>query len=293
MSTWKDITGSKAHMLTAIKYVGKNERGQSLWLCQCDCGNETIVAIHKFGTTKSCGCLKHKTNHRFKDLTGLRFGHWKVLERAANRVTQAGYIKTMWLCECDCGTKREVDAGNLLSGATVSCGCSITPQNEEHEESLIGKRFDELVVINQIDVDAPLSRETRWLCKCDCGGEVIVRGAALLKEGGHSCRRCNQIRGYRIEKGYRYIYKPDYPGNKEGWVREHKYIYETETGKTIPKGYKLHHIDMDKQNNAIENLWLCTNKEHTDAHTSLNIIIKRLMEKEVIGFSDGKYYRIK
>lgn len=290
MSTWKDISGNKAYMLTAIEYVGKDQSGKSMWRCRCDCGNETTISITKFGKTKSCGCIRHQTNHRFRDLTGQQFGNWYVLERAENRVTQAGYPRTMWICKCACGKVKEVDAGNLLSGASVSCGCKfdISSRND-----LTGNRYDELLVVRQIDVDEPISGDTRWLCRCDCGGEIVVRGAALQRQGSHNCRKCNQIRGYRIEKGYRYVYKPDHPGNRDGWIREHRYVYETETGKSIPSGYKLHHIDMDKQHNTIDNLWLCTNKEHTDAHTSLNKIIKTLLERKYIGFSDGEYYRIK
>jgi group I intron endonuclease len=52
-------------MLTLIKRVpkpeGKNFRG-SWWLCQCDCGQQTIVNYHELysGDTKSCGCLKKR-----------------------------------------------------------------------------------------------------------------------------------------------------------------------------------------------------------------------------------------
>ena len=290
MSAWKDIVNQKEHMLTAIEYVGKNENGKSLWRCQCDCGNETMVTTEKFGRTKSCGCLRHQTSSRFKDLKNQRFGRWLVLDKAPNKISKDGHPQTMWKCLCDCGTIRNVNASNLLVGASVSCGCKFDIPSKQN---LIGNRFDELVVIEQLDEKQPITYKTKWLCKCDCGGKIIRRGTALLRNGSHNCGKCNQIRGYRLERGYRYIYKPDYPGNKEGWIQEHKYVYETKTGKSIPRGYKLHHIDMDKQDNRIENLWLCTNKEHADAHNSINSLIKKLMERGIVGFSDGEYYRKK
>lgn len=57
--TLKDITGEKFQRLTAIKYVGKDKNGKSLWLCLCDCGNEVIATLNNLqrGNTKSCGCL--------------------------------------------------------------------------------------------------------------------------------------------------------------------------------------------------------------------------------------------
>lgn len=45
----------------------------------------------------------------------------------------------------------------------------------------------------------------------------------------------------------------------------HQYIYEKEKGK-IKKGYHVHHIDGDKDNNKIENLELITPSEHSKRH---------------------------
>ena len=56
---------------------------------------------------------------KFIDLTGQRFGRLVVVSRADN----SGYGKVMWLCQCDCGSKPVVVAGNLRSGTTQSCGC--------------------------------------------------------------------------------------------------------------------------------------------------------------------------
>lgn len=54
-----DLTGKKFNRLTVIKEVGKDSRNQILWLCKCDCGNETIATTYRInkGITKSCGCL--------------------------------------------------------------------------------------------------------------------------------------------------------------------------------------------------------------------------------------------
>lgn len=49
----------KYNRLTPIKIAYKKDRA-SYWLCQCDCGNTTIVreASIKNGHTKSCGCIR-------------------------------------------------------------------------------------------------------------------------------------------------------------------------------------------------------------------------------------------
>lgn len=51
------------------------------------------------------------------DLTGQRFSRLVALQRAASR------NGARWLCECDCGNKKIVAAGNLRCGGTQSCGC--------------------------------------------------------------------------------------------------------------------------------------------------------------------------
>lgn len=58
------------------------------------------------------------------DLTGKMFGRWTVL-REDGRKQMGGHNdrKVMWLCHCECGIERSVQAGNLLSGLTKSCGC--------------------------------------------------------------------------------------------------------------------------------------------------------------------------
>lgn len=58
----QDLTGQKFNFLTALKRVGvsKNKAQTSLWECQCDCGNTTIIQMGalKNGTIKSCGCKR-------------------------------------------------------------------------------------------------------------------------------------------------------------------------------------------------------------------------------------------
>ena len=50
--------------------------------------------------------------------------------------------------------------------------------------------------------------------------------------------------------------------------RLHVYVYEIEVG-AIPKGYEVHHKDLDKNNNDIGNLELLTKKEHLKIHGEL------------------------
>lgn len=56
---------------------------------------------------------------KLKDLTGQKFGRLTVIELAGKN----NYNQAIWLCECECGEKTEVFAGNLRRNRTKSCGC--------------------------------------------------------------------------------------------------------------------------------------------------------------------------
>lgn len=52
------------------------------------------------------------------DLTGKTFGRLKVLSR--DRTKKPG---TYWICVCNCGIKKSINAGSLKNGSSRSCGC--------------------------------------------------------------------------------------------------------------------------------------------------------------------------
>lgn len=59
-----------------------------------------------------------------KILVGQKYGRLTVLERAPNAVTGKS-VKSMWLCQCDCGTTKIVQGSEMMrKGRPVqSCGC--------------------------------------------------------------------------------------------------------------------------------------------------------------------------
>ena len=57
--------------------------------------------------------------HNFQDLTGQVFGQLTVIERAEN--SKAGKVR--WLCRCSCGNECVVQACDLKSRNTTTCGC--------------------------------------------------------------------------------------------------------------------------------------------------------------------------
>lgn len=57
-SNSSDITGQKFGRLTVLKRTDKKKFGTYLYLCKCDCGNESLVNRRDLKRTKSCGCLR-------------------------------------------------------------------------------------------------------------------------------------------------------------------------------------------------------------------------------------------
>lgn len=45
------------------------------------------------------------------------------------------------------------------------------------------------------------------------------------------------------------------------WIEKHRYIYEQQTHKKVPKGYKVIFADKDKRNFDLDNLILITDSE--------------------------------
>ena len=115
----KDIAGLTFHRLTALRFIGKNNHGNYLWECRCECGNEIVAQSSKLihGHTKSCGCIRGDTLR--ENLVGKRYGRLTVI--GLNRERKSSSV--FWDCRCDCGTTKAVSRAHLLSGATISCGC--------------------------------------------------------------------------------------------------------------------------------------------------------------------------
>ena len=132
------LVGKSFNHLTVLKQAD-TRYGKLHWLCQCDCGNTTIVSSSGLitGHTKSCGCYQDEvaSNTHFNDLSGQRFDMLTVLHRVDNG--RLGEVK--YLCRCDCGNEKEVMGSNLVSGFTHSCGCTTESTGEKYTERILNE----------------------------------------------------------------------------------------------------------------------------------------------------------
>lgn len=73
--------------------------------------------------------------------------------------------------------------------------------------------------------------------------------------------------------------------------REHVKVIEKHIGRSLDNGEIVHHIDCNKSNNNLKNLYLCNKSTHMVAHASLNTLVEELIKNDVIFFDklDGIY----
>ena len=108
-----------------------------------------------------------------------------------------------WLCQCECGNEKVVRGADLRRGGVNSCGCLYGKHTIINEA---GKKYGKLTVIEQ--VEERKRNAIQWLCECDCGNTVVVRGADLRSGQVKSCgclvaERSREVNGVdRMGKKY-------------------------------------------------------------------------------------------
>jgi hypothetical protein len=113
------------------------------------------------------------------DLTGRRFGRLTVLHEDGRR---GSFVA--WACQCDCGGTTTTSSRNLIAGTAKSCGCrkrEVLGQTID----MAGQRFGRLHIISAVGMSK--SRDLTWLCRCECGSQVTVRGSSLRNGHTTSC----------------------------------------------------------------------------------------------------------
>lgn len=165
-------------VVTAFDYRIENAAGKKtrkrVAVCKCDCGEEFTAFFYRLrkGTTSSCGPCKNKLNGSRKiiDLKGKRFERLVVKKKLQSNSEG----KARWLCVCDCGNEIETTGSLLRSNQTKSCGCLSRDNARAKRTKLEGRQFGLLTVNEYLG-------EGRYLCKCDCGTDVIKPSQGLVE----------------------------------------------------------------------------------------------------------------
>ena len=142
-------------------------------LARCECGTVKEVTIYNLehDRSKCCGCKRNRS----ESIEGKTFGEWKVLKDLHNRKC---------LCECSCGTIKEVNKGNLVDGFSMSCG-------HLRRLNVTGQKFNSWKVLKELGYG-------KVLCECDCGTVRELYKKAVVNGETKSCG-CKGSGRIRIE----------------------------------------------------------------------------------------------
>lgn len=110
-----------------------------------------------------------------EDLTGRIFGGLQVLEGQQGSEDQ-------WKCRCACGKEFTASTEELCSGMRKSCGCG---RKRIHCGDITGMRSGRLVAVEPSDQRRRSS--VLWLCRCDCGGEILAEPYKIRNKVISSC----------------------------------------------------------------------------------------------------------
>lgn len=94
------------------------------------------------------------------------------------------------------------------------------------------------------------------------------------------------LKPFTDKGGYQIVQLSNNEGKKKTY-KLHRVIYETFSGRPIPKGYEINHISEAKDENFFANLELLSHKENCNYGTRNSRVAKK-RSKQVGAFKDGK-----
>lgn len=194
----KDIIGQRFGMITVQSETEpvRDGRGSLVrrFTCICDCGKIRVFNYNILlsGHVNSCGCT-HFPKKPPVDLTGKRFGNLTVISETEKHIQKGGKKQRSWNCVCDCGNALTVLQSNLVKpDGTRSCGCRARGGKAGRRRTgsihdLTGNRYGMLTVLSAADLNKSVRPKHTWLCRCQCGNEVIKEEWNLVSGHTRSC----------------------------------------------------------------------------------------------------------
>lgn len=114
-----DIVNTLFGKWTVIAPLGRNDKGERIYSCQCKCGilKDHALGTLKLGRTTQCKACSIRKRQQSLDLIGKTFGSWSVTGKTKNEIRNEWYYD----CICKCGTTKKISGHHLKSGSTTKC----------------------------------------------------------------------------------------------------------------------------------------------------------------------------
>ena len=173
--------------LLVIEDAGASSSGNSLWKCQCDCGNEVVVLgtnLRK-GNTKSCGCTRKEN-----------------LKKANIKRTKHGMFGTPLYCAWNNMKQRCFNTNSVLyknyggRGITV---CEAWRDFVAFRDWALSSGYEEGLTIDRIDNNGDYTPEN---CRWTTYKEQLnnTRRTSMVKFEGKMCRVLDLAEEYNIPR---------------------------------------------------------------------------------------------
>ena len=128
--------------------------------------------------------------------------------------------------------------------------------------------------------------------KCKQCGKEFTTNPSYLKRRENAGIFCNRecwkksvsaSPGWIDKQGYRCIHRN---GRR---IREHRFVVEQDLGRVLEPTEHIHHIDGNKLNNELNNLYLTNNSEHRLIHVGMEKLVYKMLADGLLGFKKGIY----
>ena len=120
---------------------------------------------------------------------GTVYGNLTIMYEISPHIQPSGRKIRQFHCKCSCGNEIDVKYKYLCRGTHQNCGC--LRDNQLHFNALeveSGEKYGRLTIISEAN---KWKGRRMFLCKCDCGNEVVV-GLGNLRNGHTQSCGCLQ-----------------------------------------------------------------------------------------------------
>ena len=174
-----DETNNTYNCFKVIGLDKNNTTKRRKWLCECqNCHNIISVYGTNLRSNKIPKCQYCENNK----LNGKQFGRLKILSYVYTATDRHKYYK----CQCECGNIETIKGTSLISKERTQCLECNKQQRQIHSIDETGKKYGRLTVLEKY-LHPTDKKNAWWICQCECGNIVYVKGVKLRNGHTQSC----------------------------------------------------------------------------------------------------------